>query len=163
MKMLPALLGACGCIALGMAAAARLSAREKQLNAWEAALQHMEGEIQRGGAGLPRLFREAGAGQLPPLEQAAEIMETEPALSPEAMLSGLSWDPFLTETERETLEECLKGLFSPEPEAQLRSIGRAREQWAHFRQLSRECMERNTRLYTSLGWLAGAMVFILIC
>lgn len=163
MRMLPAILGACGCIALGMAAAARLSAREKQLNAWEAALQHMEGEIQRGGAGLPRLFREAGAGQLPLLHQAADRMEKAPALSPDALFSGLSWDPLLTETERETLEECLKGLFSPEPEAQLRSLCHAREQWAHFRQLSRECMERNTRLYTSLGWLAGAMVFILIC
>ena len=49
------------------------------------------------------------------------------------------------------------------PEIQIQSLSGARDQLAHFHQISREAAEKNSRLYNSLGFLAGAALFILLC
>lgn len=163
MHLILALLAAAACIALGLLAAGRLSARERALNAWEGALRRMEGAVAQGGQGVAQVLRRGAGDNVPMLQEAAGLLEKEPALAPEALISRLAWDPLLTPAERDVLREGLAGLFSPSPELQLRALGYAREQWALFLRLGREALEKNARLYASLGWLAGAAVFILMC
>ena len=163
MQLIFAALAAAGCIALGTLAAKRLSERERLLNAWEDVLQRMETRIVSGGEALPRLFRECARGTGLLFEKAAEAWETEPALTMEKWLEQLSFEPLLTFSERDTLKKCLESLRAPHLELQLQALSFAREQWQQFRRIGREARENNTRLYMSLGWLAGAAVFILIC
>ena len=160
MRWFPAALAAAGCVALGVWASRRLEKREQALRDWESALMRMEGAVLRGGESLPGILREGGT---PLLEEAARRIETSPAPSPREWAKQLPWDELFTPAELDVLKDCLAGLFAPTAEAQLRSIAHAREQWALFRRLGREAMEKNARLYLSLGWLAGAAVFILIC
>lgn len=163
MQLILAFLGAAACIALGMLAADRLSQRERLLNAWEGALQRMEAAISLGGLNLPGVLRKGAGENVPLLSRAAALLEEQPALSHQALLSRLDWTGLLTPAERETLQECLTGLFAPAPQMQLQALQYAREQWALFRRIGREAQENNARLYASLGWLAGAAVFILMC
>ena len=163
MHLILAVLAAAACIALGLLAARRLSAREVLINACEGALRRMEGAVTRGGEGVVQVLRRGAGDDVPMLQQAAALLEREPALAPEALLSRLAWDPLLTPAERDALREGLAGLFFSTPDMQLRALGYAREQWALFRRISRETLEKNARLYASLGWLAGAAVFILMC
>lgn len=163
MHLILALLAAAACIALGALAAGRLSAREKLLNAWEGALRRLEVLVAQGGEGLPQVLKKAAGEETPLLRQAAGLLEAEPALAPEALLARLPWDALLTPAERETLQDALTGLFAPRAEMQLQALGYAREQWALFRRIGREARESSARLYASLGWLAGAAVFILLC
>ena len=163
MQAIIALLAAAACVALGALAANRLSLREKMLDAWDGALLRMEGAAARGGSPLPQILRQGAGGRVPLLREAADRLEKEPALSPAALLPLLRWDGLMTPAEKGALEECLLSLFSPNPEAQIRALSYAREQWALFRRVGREAREKNARLYASLGWLSGAALFILMC
>ena len=163
MQLIAAAMAAIACVALGTLAAGRLFERERLLNAWEDVLQRLEIRIQGGGEALPRLFRESARGTGISLEKAAEAWEKEPALPMEQWLEKLPWEPLLTFSERDILKKCLEGLMLPHAEQQLQALSFAREQWAMFRRIAREARENNSRLYMSLGWLAGAAAFILIC
>ena len=162
MQLILAALAAFACIALGTLAANRLSERERLLNAWEDVLQRLEIRIQAGGEALPRLFLESARGTGISLEKAAEVWEKNPGWTAETWLEMLPWEPLLTPPEKDTLQKCLEGMLLPRREQQLQALFFAREQWARFRRICREARENNTRLYMSLGWLAGAAVFILI-
>jgi len=163
MQLILAALAAIACIFLGMMAANRLTAREKLLSSWEEILERLEVQLNRGGDDLPRLLNDCARGTGTCLEKAAARLEKEDALPGEQWLSQLEWEPLLTPSEKDTLKKCLEGLFAPYLEQQLQAVLYARELWARFRRISREAHENNTRLYVSLGWLAGAAVFILIC
>lgn len=161
MRILMALSAAVSCGILGMLASRRLALRKNALDTWAAALSRMEGIIVRGGAGLRDMLILSGAGKLPALAELAERVKTDPAAAPEALLSALHWDPLLTAEEKDALAECLLSLFSPDPEMQRRAVSRCREQTDRFRETSRAAWQKNGRLYGSLGWLAGAALFIL--
>lgn len=163
MQLILAALAAALCIALGMMAANRLSERERLLNAWEDMLQRLEIRVNGSGDALPRMLEDCARGTGLCLEKAAARWAENPALSPEEWMENISWEPLLTPAEKETLKDCLRGLILPHREQQLQALSFAREQWARFRRISREAWENNARLYSSLGWLAGAAVFILIC
>jgi len=163
MRLMIAFLAAAACIALGMGAANRLTARERLLRAWEGALQRLELALGQGGDTLPRLLRSAAGEDVPLLKELAKRLEGEPALSPQALLPRLNEGGLLTPAEQEVLEQAIGGLFSPTVSGQLQAIEYAREQWALFRRISREAWESHGRLYASLGWLAGAALFILMC
>jgi len=163
MQLILAALAAAACIFLGMMAANRLTARERLLSSWEEILDRLEVKLNQGGDSLPRLLRECARGTGTCLEIAAERLEQEGAVSAEEWLRQIPWEPLLTPPEKETLAKCLEGLFAPFLEQQLQALLFAREQWNRFRRISREAQENNVRLYVSLGWLAGAAVFILIC
>ena len=156
-------MAAAACVALGLWASRRLSRRETLLNAWEGALIRMEGAVTHSGAGLRDVLRSGGEDRLTELKELSRRMELQPAASPDALLSALPWDPLLTEAERDALLACLRGLFSPTLTQQAQAIAYARDQWAVFRRLSREALDRNGRLYVSLGWLSGAALFIFLC
>ena len=79
------------------------------------------------------------------------------------MLSNLPWEDSLSCSERDTLMDCLARLFSTSLQEQAQALAYARSQWTEYRKASRDAREKNSRLYTSLGWLGGAAVFILLC
>ena len=158
-----ALMAAAACVALGLWAARRLARREEMLNAWEGALLRMEGAVTHSGAGLRDVLKAGARDELPVLGELALRLQQTPAAGADALLSGLPWNPLLTDAERNALLECLRGLFSPTLTSQAQAIAYALEQWAVFRRLGREAMDKNGRLYVNLGWLSGAALFILLC
>lgn len=160
MGWLMALTGAICCVALGWLAARGLRNREKSVQGWERAFLQMEGALKTGGVPLPGLLK---AGNLPCLDEGADLLARQPALSPQAWFSLLPRDPSLTDGEWAVVEDALLGLFSPSPLIQLQQLSYARQQWARFSALCRESAEKNIRLYQALGWLSGAAVFILMC
>lgn len=163
MRLLLALLSAGVCAALGITAANRLRERERLLQSWKRALETMALSAAHRPAGIPELLRRGAGEQLPLLFRAAALLEREPALSPDAFWARLPPDPLLTRQETEALQEGFRGLFSPDAQLQLQALSCAREQLTRFHALSRETAEKNSRLYTSLGFLSGAALFILIC
>ena len=162
MHLVLAFLSAASCIALGALASRRLSARERAIGQWDAALQRMEAALDRG-LDLPGLLRLGAGEQVDWLAQAADKLEAAPTLNEKTLLTLLPLPPLLTAAERQTLRDCLETLFSPSPEVLSQALAYTRAQWAHFRKISRDALESNGRLYCSLGWLAGAALFILIC
>ena len=163
MRMGAAVLAAAACVALGAWAARRLARREDLLNAWDSALIRMEGAITHSGAGLRDVLKIGAGQQIPLLSELARRMEESPAAAPGELIAALPWDPLLTPPEKETLLQCLEGLFSPSLTQQAQAVAYAREQWSVFRRISREVREKNGRLYWHLGWLSGAALFILLC
>ena len=163
MAIFAALLAAGGCVALGMQASEGLNKREKLLRDWDGALARMETVIRQGGAPLTEVLRRGAGDSVAPLAALAAEIKTAPAQAPEAFLSRLSWDGLWTPAEKEALAECLEALFSPVPEAQVRALTQARQELALARSAAREKREKNGRLFVSLGWLAGAAAFILLC
>lgn len=163
MQMLLALMAAIACVLLGIMAANRLQGREKLLQAWETALQQMAWAAAHHPLPLPALLRLGADNHLAVLETLADMLEASPALSLNDFLSHLPSNPLLTPPEESAIREGLTGLFSPIPEIQIQSLSGARDQLAHFHQISREAAEKNSRLYNSLGFLAGAALFILLC
>ena len=163
MGWIAAVLAAGACAAAGHGASGRLEKREKLLRAWGEALSRMERAVERGGAALSAVLRRGAGEGVETLNRLADILDENPAQAPEAMLDRLAWDPLLTPREKETLADCLLELFSPDRETQLRALAEARSQWMIFCQSAREIREKNSRLYVSLGWLAGAGMFILLC
>ena len=158
-----AVLGAGACVALGRSAAERLNRRDALLQAWESALLRMEAAVNHSGAELTDVLRRGAEENEPILPELIKRLETMPAAPVEALLDALPWDSLLLPAERGVLNDCLAGLFSPSLQAQSQAISYARSQWAVFRSSCREAREKNTRLYTSLGWLGGAAAFILLC
>ena len=158
-----ALPAAGACVALGVLSARRLARREEMLAAWEGALIRLEGAVIHSGGGLRDALRRSAGKHTGILEELAQRMEEAPAAAPDALIGALAWDPLLTPPEREALSECLFSLFSPSPDGQARGIAYARDRWAAFRRAGREALEKNNRLYISLGWLGGAALFILMC
>ena len=158
-----ALLAAGACAAAGHGASGRLERREKLLRAWGEALARMERAVERGGLTLSETLRRGAGDRVETLHRLADILEANPAQAPEEMLDRLAWDVLLTGPERQTLCDCLTDLFSPDRETQRRALADARSQWTGVYRSAREIREKNSRLYVSLGWLAGAGVFILLC
>ncbi len=163
MGWMAALLAAGACAAAGRGASVRLEKRERLLRAWEEALARMERAVEQGGAALPETLRRGAGGRVEVLDQLADSIAQTPAQAPEEAVARLSWDPLLTAPEKETLKDCLLSLFSPDAETQLRALSYARTQWTISCKSARETRDKNSRLYLSLGWLAGAGVFILLC
>lgn len=163
MGWMAALLAAGACAAAGHGASRRLEKREQLLWVWGDALSRMERAVERGGEPLTAVLRRGADGRAEMLNCLADWIEASPAQAPETMLDRLAWDPLLTAQERQTLCDGLLELFSPDRETQLRALAYARSQWEAFRSSAREIKEKNGRLYVSLGWLAGAGMFILLC
>ena len=163
MGWMAALLAAGACAAGGRAAALRLEKREKLLRQWEGALSRMERMVERGGAPLTETLRRGAGERVDLLNHLADVLEASPAQDPAEAVARLSWEALLSAPEKETLIECLLSLFSPDTETQARALGYARTQWTVFCRSAREIREKNSRLYASMGWLAGAGVFILLC
>lgn len=163
MRWLIGLAVAGACVALGGWAGRKLSLRVDTLTAWEGALSRLEGMAQHLSVALPAMLRRAGGGQIPCLDALADRISLAPAHPPEELLRDLPWEPWLTREEQDTARDCLQGLFAPTADQQLRAIRFAQEQWQRFRRLSLEQREKNGRLYRSLGWLGGAVLFILMC
>ena len=163
MQLILAVLAAAACIGLGMLAAGRLSERERLLNAWEEVLRRLEMHLDSGCDALPPLLRDCTRGTGVCLEKAAEEWERNPVMLPEAWMKTIAWEPLLTPPEADALKQCLEGLLLPQRAQQMQTLLSIRNQWTLFRRISREARENNARLYSSLGWLAGAAVFILIC
>ena len=158
-----ALLGASACVALGMSAANRLNRREEALQVWENALLRMDAAVNHNAAPLEEVLRRGAGDNLPVLLELISRLETRPASSVSELLDGLSWEDTLLPAEKETIKDCLIALFSPSLQTQSQVLAYAQSQWRMYRQSCREAREKNARLYTSLGWLGGAAVFILLC
>ena len=163
MNSLLALGAAGGCVALGMSASHNLARREALLIAWDGALLRMEGAVAHSGAGLADVLRQGTGENNAVLEELIRRLDRSPAASPEALTENLPWDELLSPGERETLSACLRGLFFPTLTQQAQALASARDQWAMFLRRCREKRERDGKLYVSLGWLAGAAAFILLC
>ena len=151
------------CAALGFRAADRLGSRETMLKRWDAALSRMEIAVSQGGAALTEVLRRGAGDGVPLLCRLAEDIESAPAQSPRDFIAPLPWDRLLTAPEQETLAECLEAMFSSVPESQARALALARRWLKADLKDAREKREKNGRLYVSLGWLAGAAAFILLC
>ena len=158
--IVPAVLGAGACVALGMGAMNRLNRREEALTAWENALLRMEAAIAHSAATLSEALLR---GNMPALLELRRRLKDRPAASAEELLSGLPLENTLLPAELDTLQNCLSLLFSPSLQEQAQALAYARSQWALYRKASREARDKNARLYVSLGWLGGAAVFILMC
>ena len=159
-----ALLGAGACVALGMSAANRLNRREAVLQAWESALLRMDAAVNHSAAPLNEVLRRgAGDDNLPVLTALMQRLKSMPASSVSELLDGLPWEDTLLPAEKETIKDCLIALFSPSLQTQSQVLAYAQSQWRMYRQSCREARDKNVRLYTSLGWLGGAAVFILLC
>ena len=111
----------------------------------------------------PETLRRGAGERIELLKCLAERIETCPAQAPEEAVARLPWDSLFTASEQETLADCLLSLFSPDPETQLRALRYVRSQWVADCRAARASREKNGGLYASLGWLAGAGVFILLC
>ena len=158
-----ALLGAGACVALGMSAANRLNRREAVLQTWESALLRMDAAVNNSAAPLEDVLRRGAADNLPVLLELISRLETRPASSASELLDRLPWEDTLLPAEKETINDCLTALFSPSLQTQSQALAYAKSQWRMYRQSCREARDKNVRLYTSLGWLGGAAVFILLC
>ena len=159
-----ALLGAAACVALGMSAANRLNRREAVLQAWESALLRMDAAVNNSAAPLEDVLRRGAADDnLPVLTELLSRLETLPASSASELLDRLPWEDTLLPAEKETINDCLTALFSPSLQTQSQALAYAQSQWRVYRQSCREARDKNARLYTSLGWLGGAAIFILLC
>ena len=159
-----ALLGAGACVALGMSAANRLNRREAVLQAWESALLRMDAAVNHSAAPLEDVLgRGTGDDNLPVLTALMQRMKSMPASSVAELLDGLPWEDTLLPAEQETVKDCLTALFSPSLQTQSQALAYTQSQWRVYRQSCREAREKNVRLYTSLGWLGDAAVFILFC
>ena len=159
-----ALLGAGACVALGMSAANRLNRREAVLQTWESALLRMDAAVNNSAAPLNEVLRRGAADDnLLVLTELLSRLETLPASSASELLDRLPWEDTLLPAEKETINDCLTALFSPSLQTQSQALAYAKSQWRMYRQSCREARDKNVRLYTSLGWLGGAAVFILLC
>ena len=159
-----AFLGAGACVALGMSAANRLNRREAVLQAWESALLRMDAAVNHSAAPLEDVLgRGTGDDNLPVLTALMQRMKSMPASSVAELLDGLPWEDTLLPAEQETVKDCLTALFSPSLQTQSQALAYAQSQWRVYRQSCRETRDKNARLYTSLGWLGGAAIFILLC
>lgn len=158
-----ALFGAGACVALGMGAANRLKQRETVLQAWDQALQRMDAAVNHSAAPLDEALRRGAAEEIPALLELRRRLKETPAASTEELLADLPWEESLSSIERDTLMDCLARLFSTSLQEQAQALAYARSQWTEYRKASRDAREKNSRLYTSLGWLGGAAVFILLC
>lgn len=159
-----ALLGAGACVALGMSAANRLNRREAVLQAWESALLRMDAAVNHSAAPLNEVLRRGAADDnLPVLTELLSRLETLPASSASELLDRLPWEDTLLPAEKETINDSLTALFSPSLQTQSQALAYTQSQWRVYRQSCREARDKNARLYTSLGWLGGAAVFILLC
>ena len=159
-----AVLGAGACVALGMSAANRLNRREAVLQTWENALLRMDAAVNNSAAPLEDVLRRGAADDnLPVLTALMQRLNTMPASSDAELLDGLPWEDTLLPPERGALKDCLTALFSPSLQTQSQALVYAESQWRIYRQSFRETRDKNIRLYTSLGWLGGAAVFILFC
>ena len=158
-----ALLGAGACVALGMSAANRLNLREAGLQTWENALLRMDAAVNNSAAPLVEVLRRGAADNLPVLLELISRLESRPASSASELLDRLPWEDTLLPAEKETINDCLTALFSPSLQTQSQALAYAQSQWRMYRQSCREARDKNVRLYTSLGWLGGAAVFILLC
>ncbi len=158
-----AVLGAGACVALGRSAAERLNRRDALLQAWEGALLRMDAAVNHSGAELKEVLRRGAAEKEPALLELLRRLDALPAASTEELLDQLPWNGLLLPAERDTLADCLAALFSPSLQAQAQALSYALAQWAAYRRSCREARDKNARLYTSLGWLGGAAVFILLC
>ena len=163
MNGLCALAAAGGCAALGMNASRKLAQREALLTRWDGALLRMEGAVTHSGAGLIDVLRQGAGEGNAVLEELIRRLLASPAASQETLTEALPWDELLSPAEQETLSACLRGLFSPTLTQQAQALAAARDQWAVLLRRCREKREQDGKLYVSLGWLAGAAAFILLC
>ncbi len=163
MNGLLALAAAGSCAALGMNASRRLSKRCALLTLWDGALLRMEGAVTHSGAGLKDVLWQGVGGDNAVLKELIRRMDQSPAASPETLTGGLPWDELLSPDERQTLADCLRGLFTPTLTQQAQALAVARDQWAVLLRRCRAKREKDGKLYVSLGWLAGAAAFILLC
>ena len=163
MSGLLALAAAGACAALGMSASRRLSKRCALLTLWDGVLLRMEGAVTHSGAGLMAVLRQGAGDEIPALNELIRRMDQSPAASPEVLTGGLPWNELLSPDERQTLADCLRSLFSPTLTQQAQAIAAARDQWAVYLCRCKEKREKDGKLYVSLGWLAGAAAFILLC
>jgi stage III sporulation protein AB len=163
MNGLLALTAAGACAVLGMNASRKLVQREALLAAWDGALWRMEGAVAHSGAGLMDVLKQGAAEENAVLNELIRRLLASPAASPEALTAALPWDEPLSPEEGETLRACLRGLFSPTLPQQAQALSAARSQWAEHLRRCREKQEKDGKLFVSLGWLAGAAAFILLC
>ena len=163
MNGLLALAAAGACAALGMSVSRRLSKRCALLTLWDGALLRMEGAVTHSSAGLRDVLRRGAEEENAVLRELIRRMDQSPAASPEALIEALPWDELLSPDERQTLVDCLRGLFCPTLTQQAQTLSMARDQWAVMLRRCREKREKDGRLYVSLGWLGGAAAFILLC
>ena len=161
MGVLTALTALAACAAAGHLQARSLAVREQRLRAWAEAWERAEGALRRGGEELPALLRLAAGQDVPALAGLARQLEENPGLAPGDLL--LPQEPLLSPAETEALLACLPALFSPDPGRQLAAVERTREAAERLCRAALEKKEKNGRLSVSLGWLAGAAAFLLLC
>ncbi len=162
MHLFFALISAAACGCLGVLFSRRAAERYRLARAWEAALERMESAVLAGES-LQRILLTGSGGQIPLLGSAAETLRRQPALTVEAWLAALPREPLLQQEEYDLLAACLRGLFSPHMESQMRALRFCRERWQAVVRRCGEESEKNGRLYGRLGWLGGAALFILMC
>ena len=161
-RALFAMAAAAGCVFLGRASSFCLSQRESLLDDWARALRRMENEaVYRQSSALRTIAQGAAEEKttLPALAQRMERMNDKP----DTLLQNLPWDNRLTPREKETLLECLRALFLPTLAQQQAAFALAQREWAKYREKARAERDKYALLYASLGWLAGAALFILLC
>ncbi|MBR6186522.1 MAG: hypothetical protein IKQ41_09710 [Clostridia bacterium] len=158
-----ALGAAASCAALGAHFSRRLSRRLEALSQWDKALSALEGAVryQEMSAlqAIDRGAREEGL-TLPAL---SERMRARPCQSSAALLDGLPWHPLLPKEAQAALADCLLSLFEPTLPQQARGIALAKPPFTRCLRSAQAARDAYGRLYISLGWMAGAALFILLC
>lgn len=157
-----ALTAAALCAGKGLKERNRLCRREETLSWWLSALRRLHEAFSLRGASIPQALLFSSGGEDNPLSQLAKALSEAPSSDVQGMIGGLSFDPLLSMEEVSALKGCLLSLFSPELSCQASAASRAAGQFEEYLNLAAEKRGRLGKTYTSLGFLAGAALFILL-
>lgn len=158
-----ALGAALSCAALGTLSSRRLSRRVDALSQWDKALLAMEGSVKYRQVSAREAVEQGAREEGVTLPALAERMRTRPGQTPGALLDGLPWHPLLPPEAKAALSDWLFALFLPTLPQQEQGMALARALFDRSVQDSQAAQKSYGKLSVSLGWLAGAALFILLC
>lgn len=168
MALIPAVLAALACGALGIVKASSLLKRERLLNAWLDCFRRIEITLKTQRVAIDKVL-ETGMGTHPLIDErlslvTAALIETPALTLGEAFQAALQKTPASFE-EKEEKALLLKlfedlGTGSLEKRRDLTAQGILSLQSVHETALERHT--KNGRLYRNLGWLCGLALLLLM-
>ena len=162
LRIVFALGAAAACAALGGRAAGRLARRAQALSQWDKALRLIAGAVQYRRATALEAVRQGTGAEKTTLPALAERMRADPGKTPEALVQNLPWHAQADQETRQAVSAFLLALFLPTLPQQEQAMRLAKVPFDRLLKDARNAKEKYGRLAVSLGWLAGAAVFILL-
>lgn len=162
-RVIFALGAAAACAALGTLASGCLSRRLDALSQWDKALARMDGAVRHRQASALEAVSQGAQEETVTLPALLEKARNTPGQTPAVLLRELPWHPLLPKDAKAALTDWLLSLFLPTAAQQTQGMALAQLPFSRCLNDARAAKERCGRLYVSLGWLAGAALFILLC